>query len=125
MKKLQLKKLNDTEKLYNLILSSLRVTAPVLSGNTKNSIETSEISGSTFSIVIDPKYYDLNKWREDKVILPVTNPNGTTSYAEIVNKYGGFGKNNSSKKWVNRAILECVQIIASEIGAEVINELEV
>ena len=48
---------------------------------------------------------------------------GPVTALNIVNKFGAFGKHNKSEGWVNRSILDVVNTIANEIGAEVINEL--
>lgn len=115
--------INDVEKLYNLILVSLRANAPRLSGNTKNSITTSRQFGREFTIVIDPSYYDLAEFKKTGVIKTVSGKNGKTSYAQSVNDSGAFGSNNESKHWVNRICLSCAEQLASELGAVVINEL--
>ena len=115
--------INDVEKLYNLILVSLRANAPTLSGNTKNSIHTSRSFGREFTIVIDPEYYDINLWKKTGILSNKVIKGGSSSYAASVNEKGGFGTHNKSTHWVNKVCLSCVEQIAAEIGAVVINEL--
>lgn len=117
--------INDVEKLYNLVLFNLYAKSPKYSGNMASSIKTSEASGTEFTIVIDAPYYDVNEYKKRKVIIHDGGAkNGTSSYATSVNEKGGFGTHNQSMHWVNRACIECVRQIAAELGAIVINELE-
>ena len=107
-------------KIHALLFSNLVMSSPVLSGNMKSFIKT----GSDGTIVIDAPFYDMRKWEKDKVVVHTGETiNGRTAYAEWVNRLGAFGRHNKSERWVNRAILEVVQAIANEIGAEVIYEL--
>ena len=117
--------INDLEKLYNLVLVTLKAYSPVLSGNMVSSIHVNPENQYEFTIVIDAPYYDLNVWKKSHIIVPSKqNHMGRTSYAQSVNDNGGFGKQNKSKHWVNRVCNECVKQIASEIGAVVDNGLE-
>ena len=115
--------INDVEKLYNLILVSLRANAPRLSGNTKSSIHTSRQWGREFTIVIDPDYYDVNLFKQTGRIQKVAGKHGSSSYAQSVNEKGAFGSHNKSMHWINKVVVNCAEQIASEIGAVVINEL--
>ena len=110
-------------KLHALLFSNLVMSSPVLSGNMKSFIKT-DIKADSMDIVIDAPFYDMKRWEKDKVIVHTgAVVNGRTAYAEWVNRLGAFGRHNKSERWVNRAILEVVQAIANEIGAEVIYEL--
>lgn len=116
---------NDVEKLYALVFYNLHCQAPVMSGNMLGHIQTSQAYGSEFVIVIDAPYYDVNEWRKNKqIVYTGEERNGATAYAEAVNALGGFGRRNKSMHWVNRVCVEAATAIASELGAEVINELE-
>lgn len=107
-------------KIHALLFSNLVMSSPVLSGNMKSFIKT----GSDNTIIIDAPFYDMRKWEKDKVVVHTGETiNGRTAYAEWVNRLGAFGRHNKSERWVNRAILEVVQAIANEMGAEVIYEL--
>lgn len=108
------------DKIHSLLLTTLTIESPVLSGNMKSFIEEVE-SGK---IVIKAPFYDMNKWKKEKVIVHTGAViNGRTDYSEWVNRLGAFGTHNKSENWVNRAIFESVSAIANEIGATVINEL--
>ena len=110
---------NIVEKLHSLLFSKLLLESPVLSGNMKMNI-----SESGMDIVIDAPFYDMKQWNEKQVIVHTgAIINGRTAYAEWVNRLGAFGRHNKSEGWVNRAILEVVNIIANQIGAEVVYEL--
>lgn len=116
---------NDAEKLYALVFYNLHTQVPVLSGNMSMFIETSEAYGSEFVIVIDAPFYDMKKWQKTGAILHTGEiKNGRTAYAQAVNDSGAFGKHNKSEHWVNRVCVEAATALASEIGADVINELE-
>lgn len=107
-------------KIHSLLLSNLVLKSPVLSGNMQHSIKATSIN----EIEIDAPFYDLKQWEKNRVIVHTgAIINGKTAYAEWVNELGGFATHNQSEGWVNRAILEVVNIIANEIGAEVVYEL--
>ena len=115
----------NVEKLTSLLFSALVTSSPVLSGNMKSYIQLSKYSANECEIVIDAPFYDSKKWKKDKTIIHTGETiNGKTAYAEWVNKSGGFATHNKSQGWVNRACVEVAQIIANEIGATVINELQ-
>lgn len=115
----------DLEKLHALIFSNLIYNSPVLSGNMQSLIQLGQVGSSEMEIIIDAPFYDQKKWNKDKVIVHTGETiNGLTAYASSVNKSGGFGSHNKSEHWVNRVCVECAQAIANEIGAVVINELE-
>lgn len=118
--------MTDTvEKLTSLLFSALVTSSPVLSGNMKSMIQIDEYSGSECKIVIDAPFYDMKRWKKEGVVVFTgENIKGKTAYAEWVNKEGGFGTHNKSMYWVNRACVEVATIIANEIGATVINELQ-
>ena len=117
--------MNDIEKLYALVFYNLHAQSPVLSGNMLSMIQTSQAYGTEFVIVIDAPVYDAKEWEKHKQIVHTgKNINGKTAYAQWVNDIGAFGTHNKSMHWVNRVCVQAATTIASEIGAEVINELE-
>lgn len=117
--------INDAEKLYALVFYGLHCQSPVLSGNMLSMIQTSQAYGSEFVILIDAPFYDMKQWQKNKTVVHTGKTvNGRTAYAQWVNKVGAFGKRNKSMHWVNRVCVEAATALASEIGAEVINELE-
>ena len=117
--------MNDAEKLHALVFYGLHAQSPVLSGNMLSLIQTSEAYGTEFVIVIDAPFYDMNEWQKNKTIVHTGETiDGKTAYAQWVNDIGAFGRHNKSMHWVNRVCVEAATAIASEIGAEVINELE-
>lgn len=107
-------------RLYVLADIALRFQSPVMSGNTKAGISLHSMGGSDITIVVDAPSYDLKKWRDEGVI----EHDGKYNYANAVNLFGGFFKRNKSMHWANRACFDAARCIANEIGAEVINELE-
>lgn len=110
---------NVVEKIHTLLFSKLRLDSPVLSGNMQMNI-----TESGRDITIDAPFYDMSKWKETGAIVHTGKMYyGKTAYAEWVNEMGGFGSHNESEGWVNRSILEVVNIIANEIGAEVIYDI--
>ena len=116
---------NSVEKFTSLLFGVLLTSSPVLSGNMKSFIQITDYSENECRIVIDAPFYDESKWNKEKVIVHTGElVKGKSAYAEWVNKSGGFGTHNKSEHWVNRACVEVANIIANEIGAEVINELE-
>ena len=117
--------MNDVEKLYGLVFYNLHCKVPILSGNMASLIQTSQAYGTEFVIVIDAPFYDQKEWEKNKQIVHTGQTiNGKTAYAQYVNDLGGFGTRNKSMHWVNRVCVEAATVIANEIGAEVINELE-
>ena len=115
---------NTIEKMTSLLFATLLTSSPVLSENMKQNIQITRYGVKECEIVIDAPFYDMKKWKKDKIIVHTGETyTGKTAYAEWVNKSGGFGTHNKSEHWVNRACVEVAQIIANEIGAEVINEL--
>ena len=112
------------EILHSLLYNVLIIESPVLSGSMKSMIQTGMDTPSERQIIIDAPFYDLKKWNEDKTVVYTGSIiQGRTAYAEWVNRLGGFATHNKSEKWVNRAIHEVVDAIASQIGAEVIYEI--
>lgn len=117
--------MNDAEKLYALVFYSLHAQSPVLSGNMLSFIQTSQAYGTEFVIEIDAPYYDMKEWQKNRQIVHTgASINGKTAYAQAVNDVGAFGSRNKSMHWVNRVCVEAATALASEIGADVINELE-
>lgn len=117
--------MNDAEKLYGLVFYNLHAQSPVLSGNMRSLIQTSQAYGSEFVIVIDAPFYDMKEWQKNHQIVHTGKTvNGQTAYAQMVNDVGAFGRHNKSEHWVNRVCVEAAITLASEIGADVINELE-
>lgn len=116
----------SVEKLTALLFSTLITSSPVLSGNMKSLIQINRYGISECEIMIDAPFYDMKKWKKEGIVAHTGEQiDGKTAYAEWVNKSGGFGRMNKSMHWVNRACVEVATIIANEIGATVINELEV
>lgn len=108
------------DKIHSLLYSKLTMDVPVLSGNM-----SMNISANGSEIIIDAPFYDMKRWLKDGTIIHTGRIiNGKTAYAEWVNRLGGFATHNDSEGWVNRAVLDVVNIIANEIGAEVIDELQ-
>jgi len=117
--------MNDAEKLHTLVFYNLFSQVPILSGNMASMIHTSQAYGTEFVIVIDAPFYDVKEWEKNRTVVHTGQViDGKTAYAEWVNKLGGFGTRNKSMYWVNRVCVEAATVLASEIGAEVINELE-
>ena len=117
--------MNDAEKLYGLVFYNLHAQSPVLSGNMLGHIQTSQAYGTEFVIVIDAPFYDMKEWQKNRQIVHTgATVNGQTAYAQMVNDVGAFGRHNKSMHWVNRVCVQSAITLASEIGAEVINELE-
>ena len=117
--------MNDAEKLYSLVFYNLHAQAPVLSGNMLSFIQTAQAYGSEFVIVIDAPFYDQKEWEKNKTVVHTGKTvDGMTAYAQMVNDIGAFGTRNKSMHWVNRVCVEAAVALAGEIGAEVINELE-
>ena len=117
--------MNDAEKLYALVFYNLYCQSPVLSGNMLSLIQTSEAYGSEFVIMIDAPFYDMKEWQKNKQVVHTNKTvDGKTAYAQWVNDIGAFGTHNKSMHWVNRVCVGAAITLANEIGAEVINELE-
>ena len=117
--------MSDIEKLHSIVFYNLHSQSPVLSGNMRSLIQTSQAYGTEFVIVIDAPFYDLNEWKKSKTVIHTHEIiNGKTAYAQMVNDIGAFGRHNKSMHWVNRVCVQAATMLASEIGAEVINELE-
>jgi hypothetical protein len=115
----------DAEKLYNSVLYSLHTRVPILSGNMAMFINTVESYGNEFVISIEAPFYDRKEWKKTGAIKHTGETrNGKTDYAQWVNDSGAFGTHNKSMHWVNRVCVEAATVLASEIGATVINELE-
>ena len=113
------------EKIHALLFSNLILSSPVLSGNMQSLIQVGLQGSSTREILIDAPFYDMNKWKKEGVIVHTGETiDGKTAYAEWVNALGAFGTHNKSEGWVNRAIIQVVDAIANEIGAQVIYELQ-
>lgn len=112
---------NIVEKLHALLFTNLIMQSPVLSGNMQSMIQTGLQGSSTREIIIDAPFYDATKWNKDKVVVHTGEViNGKSAYAQDVNLYGAFFSHNKSEGWVNRAIKEVVEVIANEIGAQVV-----
>lgn len=114
------------QKIHSLLLDTLYLSCPVLSSNMRNHIEIGSVVGENeMSVVITAPYYDQTEWnKHKKIVLTGKAVNGKYHYAEEVNLFGAFGKGNKSMHWVNRACMQVATVIANEIGATVINELE-
>lgn len=109
------------EKIHSLLYSNLKLKSPVLSGNMKAHIK----KNGDREIVIEAPFYDMKEYRKTGVIIHTGKViYGKKDYAEWVNELGAFAKHNKSEHWVNRTILDVARVIANEIGAEIINELQ-
>ena len=117
--------MTEVEQLTALLFGTLITNSPVLSGNMQSMIQINRFGLSESEIVIDAPFYDMKIWnKEHKIVHTGKSFNGKTSYAQWVNEKGGFGTHNKSEHWVNRTCNDIAKIIASQIGAEVINYLE-
>lgn len=111
--------------IQNLLFMNLLQKSPVLSGNMQSLIQCGLTTPSQAEIVIEAPFYDMKKWKKEGVVVHTgENKKGYTDYAEWVNMLGGFATHNKSEHWVNKAIYEVVTEIANELGATVINRLE-
>jgi len=115
------------EKLYTLVDENLYLSCPVLSGNMRNHIAINPVflgGDEEITLVISAPFYDLKEWQKNHRIKYTGEIiNGKQDYAEWVNAYGAFNRGGRDVNWVHRAIFEAACTLASEIGAEVINEL--
>lgn len=114
------------EKLYNSAQIHLKIYCPIMSGNMYEHIKDGDIGENEKTIVIEAPIYDVNIWEKTgKRVLTYKSIFGyfTSDYAVAVNEVGAFGTHNKSEHWANRALKQACDIIASEIGAEVICEL--
>ena len=93
----------------NLILSIICANTPVDTRNLLNNTTMKIYGNKTIIEITAPK---------------VTNK-GNDDYAQYVNYRPNFksGKPNPNYHYVERAILQACNIIASRIGAEIVNEL--
>lgn len=114
------------EELYSLVVTSLMLNSPRLSGNMKNHIKTKEISNHRVIIEIEAPFYDAKMWQKYKTIVYTGPPKkypGVTDYAYWVNVVGAFGKHNKSEHWINRTLDDTCRAVAGEYNAEVINKI--
>ena len=114
------------EKLQALAFYNLVMQSPVLSGNMQMFIQMGFSGMDKAEIIIDAPFYDMKQWKKTGAIVHTgKNIKGVTAYANWVNEVGAFGRHNESEHWVNRVLVDCCNVIAQEIGAEVINELPI
>ena len=114
------------EKLYNLVDENLYLSCPVLSGNMRHHIDVNTVlkDDEEVEIVISAPFYDLKTYEKTgRIKFTGETKNGKHDYAYWVNALGAFAKGGRDVNWVHRAIYEAVCTFASEIDAEVINEL--
>ena len=114
------------EKLYNLVDENLYLSCPVLSGNMRHHIDVNTVlaGDEEVNIVISAPFYDMKEWQKNHRIKYTGGiKNGKHDYAYWVNALGAFAKGGRDVNWVHRAIYEAVCTFASEIDAEVVNEL--
>lgn len=114
------------QKLYNLVDENLYLSCPVMSGNMRHHIDVNTVlkDDEEVEIVISAPFYDLKEWQKNhRVKFTGAIVNGKHDYAYWVNALGAFARGGRDVHWVNRAIYEACCTLASEIGAEVINEL--
>ena len=93
----------------NLILSMICASTPVDTRNLLNHT-TMKIYGNKATI---------------EITAPKVTKNGADDYAQYVNNIPTYksGKPNKNYHYVERAILQACEIIASRIGAVIVNEL--
>ena len=114
----------NVEGIQSLLFMNLVNKSPILSGNMQMNIQCGITTPSECEIVIEAPFYDMKKWKKDKVIVKTgENFKGKTDYAYWVNELGGFATHNKSEHWVNRCMYEVALEIANQLGAEVINRL--
>lgn len=114
--------INLVQDLTSLVLSSLRLDCPVLSGNMKTFISIESVSQDEITISISGPSYDLALWKKTGQIVH----DNEYDYAVSVNDKGAFGgKSKKSKHWANKSIVKACQIKANEWGAEVVNHLNI
>ena len=114
------------EKLYNLVDENLYLSCPVLSGNMRHHIDVNTVlkEDEEVEIVISAPFYDLKEFTKNhKIVYTGKIIDGKHDYAYWVNAVGAFGRGGRNVNWVHRAIYEAVTTFASEIDAQVINEL--
>ncbi len=114
------------EKLYNLIDENLYLSCPVMSGNMRHHIDVNTVlkDDEEVEIVISAPFYDLKEWEKNhRIKFTGAIINGKHDYAYWVNALGAFAKGGRDVNWVHRAIYEACCTLASEIDAQVINEL--
>jgi len=114
------------EKLYNLVDENLYLSCPVLSGNMRHHIDVNTVlkDDEEVEIVISAPFYDLKEFtKSGRIKFTGATIDGKHDYAYWVNALGAFGRGGKDVNWVHRAIYEAVCTFASEIDAEVINEL--
>jgi len=114
------------EQLYTLLNENLYLSCPVLSGNMRNHIDMNTVlkDSEEVEIVISAPFYDLKEWEKNhRIVFTGDIVDGMHDYAYWVNALGAFGKGGRDVNWVHRAIYEVCCAVASEIGAEVVNEL--
>ena len=121
--------MNMAEELAKLVKTNLIMGSPVLSGNLKmqNILTQIQPYGNGFKLIISAPLYDVKKWKKTGMIQPIKPspdfPN-ITDYAMWLNDRGAFNTHNRSEHWANRSIVQACLVYANQIGAEVINELE-
>ena len=109
------------EELTMLVMSSLEIDCPVLSGNMSSHIEMEEMNNGFARISISGPSYDLKEYRKTGRIV-YTNE---YDYAISVNNVGAFnGRSTRSQHWANRALDKACRIIASKYNAEVVVDVE-
>ncbi len=114
------------EKLYNLVDENLYLSCPIMSGNMRHHIDVNTVlkGDEEVEIVISAPFYDLKEWQKNhKIKFTGAIIDGKHDYAYWVNALGAFAKGGRDVHWVHRAIYEAVCTLASEIDAEVVNEL--
>lgn len=105
------------QAFYNLLKPKLEADSPVLSGNMRTSIETTNVSEHQFEIVINAPFYDMKEFNKTgNIVYTGLNWKGTgiTDYAFWVNDIGAFGTHNKSQAWVNRTLLSVAKTIAAQ-----------
>lgn len=103
------------QSLYSLLNTYLIQESPVLSGNMRTGIEVSSIDDHQVELVINAPFYDMKIWNKTgAVVYTGASYGGITDYAMWVNRSGAFNKHNKSQAWANRAVVDCVKVIAAQ-----------
>lgn len=114
------------EKLYQLVDENLYLSCPVMSGNMRHHIDVNTVlkGDEEVEIVISAPFYDMKEWQKNhRIKFTGETIDGKHDYAYWVNALGAFARGGRDVNWVHRAIYEAVCTLASEIDAQVINEL--
>lgn len=109
------------QELSSLVLTSLKLDCPILSGNMRANISFQPNSATESQIIISAPSYDTALWEKTGKI----EYNGKYDYAVSVNNVGAFGgKSKKSKHWVNKSLEKACKVIGSLYDAEVVVDVD-